>query len=152
MRPPILFLTVGFGVGPVAGLDPLMFPGGWRVAGWGVVASCVAGCRTGACVRATCAAWRRLVGIMAVRGGCSGQGGRCEREGKRRAQGTWSKERGAGSVKRRMVSLEDPTAASGGVVMRTRLADVRRLGAIALAGGHAARGGTTWWWQEVERR
>jgi len=39
MRPPILYLTVAFGVGLGAGLDPVVFPGAVL---WGVVLPLIA--------------------------------------------------------------------------------------------------------------
>src|SRR2546422_10317860 len=73
MRPPILFLTVAFGVGLWAGLDPLVFPGRALPGGalWIVALPVVA-----------LAAWlaRRAplgaaVGIMGVAGKLGGGGG-----------------------------------------------------------------------------
>src|SRR5258708_13813592 len=67
MRPPILFLTVAFGVGLWAGLDPFVFPG---AALWGVAVSLAAA-----------SAWlaRRAplgaaVGVMGVAGKLLGAG------------------------------------------------------------------------------
>jgi competence protein ComEC len=141
MRPPILFLTVAFGVGLWAGLDPLMFPGRALPGGalWVVALPVVA-----------LAAWfaRRAplgaaVGIMAVAGMLWGKAAVREKEAT--CAGTWSRERGAGSSKAAMVSLEDPTAASGGVVDAEVMAGTCG-GSVRLRWpeGHAARGGTTW--------
>src|SRR3989442_8180773 len=59
--------------------------------------------------------------------------------------GTWSRERGAGSSKAAIVSLEDPAPASGGIVDAEVLGGACR-GSVRLRWpeGHAARGGTTW--------
>src|SRR5438093_3288406 len=107
MRPPILVLTVAFGVGLWAGLDPFVFPG---AALWGVALPCVAA-----------SAWLALraplgaaVGIMAVAGMLWGTAAVRERE--TTCAATWSGEQGAGSSKALIVSLEDPVPASGGVV------------------------------------
>src|SRR5437773_11193461 len=68
MRPPILYLTVAFGVGLGAGLDPFVFPGAVL---WGVVLPLIAA--------ATCFAARAplgaAVGIMGVAGLLWGTGG-----------------------------------------------------------------------------
>src|SRR6267143_3970318 len=141
MRPPILYLTVAFGVGLWAGLDPFVFPGRALPGGalWVVALPVVA-----------LAAWfaRRAplgaaVGIMAVAGMLWGKAAVREKEAT--CAGTWSKERGAGSSKAAMVSLEDPTAASGGVVDAEVMAGTCG-GSVRLRWpeGHAARGGTTW--------
>src|SRR5437870_12908773 len=61
MRPPILFLTVAFGVGLWAGLDPLAFPG---AALWGVALPLIA---AAACLAAR-APLGAAVGIMGVAG------------------------------------------------------------------------------------
>ena len=61
MRPPILFLTVAFGVGLWAGLDPLVFPG---AALWGVALPLIA---AAACLAAR-APLGAAVGIMGVAG------------------------------------------------------------------------------------
>src|SRR5947208_16527827 len=61
MRPPILFLTVAFGVGLWAGLDPFVFAG---AALWGVALSLIA---AAACLAAR-APLGAAVGIMGVAG------------------------------------------------------------------------------------
>src|SRR5256885_7975343 len=68
MRPPILFLTVAFGVGLWAGLDPLAFPG---AALWGVALPLIA---AAACLAAR-APLGAAVGIMGVAGRPRGGGG-----------------------------------------------------------------------------
>src|SRR6267142_674907 len=107
MRPPILFLTVAFGVGLWAGLDPFVFPG---AALWGVAVSLVA-----ASARlARRAPLGAAVGIMGVAGMLWGAAAVREREDT--CGGRWSRERGAASSKAAIVSLEDPAPASGGIV------------------------------------
>src|SRR5207249_11881894 len=81
MRPPILYLTVAFGVGLGAGLDPFVFPGAVL---WGVVLPLIAA--------ATCFAARAplgaAVGIMGVAGlAWGGAGGR---EGGVTGDGRWT--------------------------------------------------------------
>ncbi len=61
MRPPILYLTVAFGVGLGAGLDPVVFPGAVL---WGVVLPLIA---AAACLAAR-APLGAAVGIMGVAG------------------------------------------------------------------------------------
>src|SRR3989441_4248776 len=141
MRPPILFLTVAFGVGLWAGLDPFVFPGRALPGGalWIVALPVVA-----------LAAWlaRRAplgaaVGIMGVAGMLWGAAAVRERDAT--CAGTWSRERGAGSSKAAIVSLEDPAPASGGIVDADVLGGACR-GSVRLRWpeGQAARGGTTW--------
>src|SRR6266403_1150709 len=105
MRPPILILTVAFGVGLWAGLDPFAFPG---AALWGVALPLAA---TAAWV-APRAPLGAAVGIMAVAGLLWGTAAVREREAT--CAGTWSRERGAGSSKAAVVRLEDPAPASAG--------------------------------------
>src|SRR5438094_10091413 len=65
MRPPILFLTVAFGVGLWAGLDPFVFAG---AALWGVALPLIA---AAACLAAR-APLGAAVGIMGVAGPAPG--------------------------------------------------------------------------------
>src|SRR2546426_8843675 len=67
MRPPILFLTVAFGVGLWAGLDPFVFAG---AALWGVALPLIA---AAACLAAR-APLGAAVGIMGVAGPLLGAG------------------------------------------------------------------------------
>src|SRR5438445_334613 len=136
MRPPILFLTVAFGVGLWAGLDPLVFPG---AALWGVALPLIA---AAACLAAR-APLGAAVGIMGVAGLLWGTAAVREREAT--CAGAWSREQGAGSSKAATVRLADPAPASGGI------AEAEGLGGAC--GGsvrlrwpedHAARGGPTW--------
>src|SRR6266566_1751418 len=136
MRPPILFLTVAFGVGLWAGLDPFVFPG---AALWAVAVPLVAA----SAWLATRAPLGAAVGIMGVAGLLWGTAAVREREAT--CAGAWSREQGAGSSKAATVRLADPAPASGGI------AEAEVLGGAC--GGsvrlrwpedHAARGGTTW--------
>src|SRR3989442_9235132 len=136
MRPPILILTVAFGVGLWAGLDPFAFPG---VALWG-----------GALPLLAAAAWLApraplggAVGIMGVAGMLWGTAAVRERDAT--CGGTWSRERGPGSSRAAIVSLEDPAPVSGGIVDADVLSGTCR-GSVRLRWpeGTGARGGTTW--------
>src|SRR2546426_4888703 len=112
MRPPILFLTVAFGVGLWAGLDPFVFPGRALPGGalWIVALPVVA-----------LAAWlaRRAplgaaVGIMGVAGklwGGAGGGG-----GGAAGAGTGRPARGAGGSKAAHASPEAPAPPRGWVL------------------------------------
>src|SRR5437879_8446344 len=83
MRPPILFLTVAFGVGLWAGLDPFVFAG---AALWGVALPLIA---AAACLAAR-APLGAAVGIMGVAGLLWGTAGVRGREA------TWTGRRAAG--------------------------------------------------------
>src|SRR5256885_11967230 len=96
MRPPILFLTVGFGVGLWAGLDPFVFPGRALPGGalWVVALPALA-----------LAAWlaRRAplgaaVGIMGVAGMVLGAGGGRGRGGTWAGAGGRGREEGGGKA------------------------------------------------------
>src|SRR2546428_4291842 len=136
MRPPILFLTVAFGVGLWAGLDPLVFPG---AALWGVALPLIA---AAACLAAR-APLGAAVGIMGVAGMLWGTAAVREREAT--CAGAWSREQGAGSSKAAAVRLGGPGAASGGIAGAEVLGG-RCGGSVRLRWpeDHAARGGTTW--------
>src|SRR3989454_63744 len=136
MRPPILFLTVAFGVGLWLGLDPFAFPDGVL---WGAALP-LAAASVWLAPRAPLGA---AVGVMAVAGLLWGRAAVREREAT--CAGRWSREQGAGSSKAAIVRLEDPAPASGGIVD----ADVRPGacgGSLRLRWpeGSAVRGGTTW--------
>src|SRR5882724_2020999 len=114
MRPPILFLTIAFGVGLWAGLDPFVFPGRTLPGGalWVVALPVVA-----------LAAWlaRRAplgaaVGIMGVAGLLWGAAAACEREAT--CAGRWAAggRAGEGRTRAAMVRLADPAPTSGGIV------------------------------------
>src|SRR5438309_10230126 len=106
MRPPILFLTVAFGVGLWAGLDPLVFPG---AALWGVALPLIA---AAACLAAR-APLGAAVGIMGVAGLLWGTA--AVRERGATCAGAWSRGPGAGGRKAATVRLADPAPASGGI-------------------------------------
>src|SRR2546422_2752549 len=134
MRPPILFLTVAFGVGLWAGLAPFVFPG---AALWGVALPVGAA----AAWLATRAPLGAAVGIMGVAGMLWGAAAVREREAT--CAGRWSGERGVGSSKAVILSLEDPAPASGGIVDAEGLPRAGSgAGPLRLPGGPAApRGG-----------
>src|SRR5437867_10933229 len=88
MRPPILFLTVAFGVGLWLGLDPFAFPDGIL---WGAVLPLAAG----SVWLASRAPVGAAVGVMAVAGTLWGRAAVRERE--TTCAGRWSREQGVGS-------------------------------------------------------
>src|SRR2546423_6966802 len=136
MRPPILVLTVAFGVGLWVGLDPFAFPG---AALWGVALPVTAA--------AACLAARAPLGAAMAIMGVAGMlwGAAAGREREATCGGIWSRERGAGSSKAATVRLEDPAPASGGIVDAEVLHGTC-AGSLRLRWpeGSAARGGTTW--------
>ena len=140
MRPPILFLTVAFGVGLWVGLDPLASPG---VALWGVAVP-VAAASVLVARRAPLGA---AVGIMLVAG--MGWGGAAGRERDATCAGEWqSREEGRGKREpshAAIVRLVDPAPASGGIVDADVLPGACG-GALRLRWPEAypAAGGTTW--------
>src|SRR2546422_5105514 len=109
MRPPILFLTVAFGVGLWAGLDPLAFPG---AALWGVALPLIA---AAACLAAR-APLGAAVGIMGVAGLLWGTATVREREAT--CTGRWAarENAGEGHTRAAIVRLADPAPAQGGIV------------------------------------
>jgi len=138
MRPPILYLTVAFGVGLGAGLDPVVFPGAVL---WGVVLPLIA---AAAClaVRAPLGA---AVGIMGVAGLLWGTAAVRERDAT--CTGRWAAggRAGEGQTRAVIVRLADPAPAQGGIVDAEVVAGGCR-GSVRLRWpeGTAARGGTTW--------
>src|SRR5438128_3992903 len=134
MRPPILVLTVAFGVGLSAGLDLFVLRGAWYV----VVP--VLGTALRLAQRAPLGA---ALGVMGVAGLLWGMAAGREREAT--CAGSWSRERGAGGSKAATVRLEDPAPASGGIVDAEVLPGTCG-GSVRLRWpeDHAARGGTTW--------
>src|SRR5882724_10057267 len=143
MRPPILFLTVAFGVGLWAGLDPFVFPGRALPGGalWVVALPVVA-----------LAAWlaRRAplgaaVGIMGVAGMLWGVAAVREKEATCTGRWTAGVTAREGYTRAAIVRLADPAPAQGGIVD----AEVRGGtcgGSVRLRWpeGRVARGGTTW--------
>src|SRR6266545_1429099 len=109
MRPPILFLTVAFGVGLWAGLDPFAFPG---AALWGVALPLV-GTSAWLVTRAPLGA---AVGIMGVAGLLWGAAAVREREAT--CDGRWAagERAGEGHTRAAIVRLADPAPTSGGIV------------------------------------
>ena len=143
MRPPILFLTIAFGVGLWAGLDPFVFPGRALPGGalW-VVALPVVALAGWLARRAPLGA---ALGIMGVAGMLWGAAAVRERDVT--CTGIWERETGKG--KRETVGvaarLLDPVSGQGGVVDAEVLPGTCG-GSLRLRWpeGHAARGGTTW--------
>src|SRR6266853_2272867 len=138
MRPPILYLTVAFGVGLGAGLDPVVFPGAVL---WGVVLPLIA---AAACLAAR-APLGAAVGIMGVAGALWGTAAGRERDATcagRWGRGTGHEGRGARAA---TVRLLDPVSAQGGVVDADVVAGICG-GPVRLRWPqeHAARGGTEW--------
>src|SRR2546425_6968025 len=142
MRPPILYLTVAFGVGLGAGLDPFVFP---VAVLWGVVLPLIAA--------ATCFAARAplgaAVGIMGVAGLLWGTAAVREREVT--CSGRWTaavrarQNAGEGHTRAAIVRLADPAPAQGGIVDADVLPGAC-AGSVRLRWpeGTGARGGTTW--------
>src|SRR5881296_1778993 len=138
MRPPILYLTVAFGVGLGAGLDPFVFPGAVL---WGVVLPLIAA--------ATCFAARAplgaAVGIMGVAGLLWGTAAVRAREAT--CTGRWAagEKAGEGRTRAVIVRLADPAPAQGGIVDADVLSGAC-AGSVRLRWpeGTGARGGTTW--------
>src|SRR2546425_7944260 len=132
MRPPILFLTIAFGAGLYAGLDLLALRGAWYV---------VVPVLGTALLLARRAPLGAALGVMGVVGLVWGMAAGREREAT--CAGSWSRDRGAGSSKAVIVSLEDPAPASGGVVdAEGRAGAGGGAGRLRRAAGAAARGGS----------
>ncbi len=130
MRPPILWITVAFGLGLWAGLA--------GSGAWGVGAPVLLG---------AVVLWRRApvgaaFGVMLVAGALWGAAARRERAVT--CAGTWARARGD-HTRAAIVRLQDPVAAEGGIVE----GDARggscggRL-KLRWPERHVARGGTTW--------
>src|SRR5437762_1559679 len=138
MRPPILFLTVAFGVGLWAGLDPFVFA---SAALWGVALPLIA---AAACLAAR-APLGAAVGIMGVAGLLWGTA--AVRERAATCTGRWAAGENAGEGRTRaaIVRLADPAPAQGGIVDADVLPGAC-AGSVRLRWpeGTGARGGTTW--------
>src|SRR6266550_3754531 len=134
MRPPILVLTIAFAAGLYAGLDLFVLRGAWYV---------VVPVLGTALLLARRAPLGAALGVMGVAGLVWGMAAGREREAT--CVGRWSRERGAGSSRAAIVSLEDPAPARGGVVDAEVLPGTCG-GSLRLRWpeDHAARGGTTW--------
>jgi len=134
VRPPILWISVAFGLGLWAGLQEYAVRGA-LCAGLPVLLGAVALQRR-APLGAAC-------GVMLVAGGLWGTAALRERSAT--CAGRWSREQGVGGGKAAIVRMRDPVSASGGVVE----GDVRGgpCGGpltIRWPQGYATRGGTTW--------
>src|SRR6185437_6108521 len=124
MRPPILFLTVAFGVGLWAGLDPFVFPG----AAFGIMG--VAGMLWGA------AAGREKAATCTGRWTADGT----DRERARDKAGEEGR-----ATRAAVVRLADPVSSDGGVVDSEVLpGDCGGVLRLRWPEGRVARGGTTW--------
>src|SRR2546421_2229636 len=136
MRPPILFLTVAFGVGLYAGLDPSLQRGAWYV----VVP--VLGAALLIVKRAPLGA---AVGVMGVAGTLWGAAAGREREAT--CAGRWGRETGeeGWGARAAIVRLVDPAPASDGVLDADVLPGSCG-GALRLRWPeeHVARGGAGW--------
>ena len=130
MRPPILYLTISFGLGLGAGLS--------GSGEWGVVLPVLGG--VALLVRR--APLGAALGVMLVAGLLWGASAVRERQAT--CAGEWSREPGAGS-RAAVVRLVDPVTVSGGVAEGTvQGGSCRGALVIRWPQGHAARGGTTW--------
>ena len=134
MRPPILVLTIAFAAGLYAGLDLFVLRGAWYV---------VVPVLGTALLLARRAPLGAALGVMGVAGLVWGMAAGREREAT--CVGRWSRERGAGSSRAAIVSLEDPAPASGGIVDAEVLPGTCG-GSLRLRWpeGRVARGGATW--------
>jgi len=134
MRPPILVLTIAFAAGLYAGLDVFVLRGAWYV---------VVPVLGTALLLARRAPLGAALGVMGVAGLVWGMAAGREREAT--CVGRWSRERGAGSSRAAIVSLEDPAPANGGIVDAEVLPGTCG-GSLRLRWpeGRAARGGATW--------
>src|SRR5437773_10886627 len=108
MRPPILFLTVAFGVGLWAGLDPFVFAG---AALWGVALPLIA---AAACLAAR-APLGAAVGIMGVAGLLWGTAAGRERGGTCTGRGGGGGKGGGGGTRAVVVTVAGPAPAPRGV-------------------------------------
>src|SRR5712671_5885181 len=131
MRPPILFLTVAFGVGLWAGLDPFVFPGRALPGGAAWIAR-----------RAPLGA---AVGIMGVAGLLWGAAAVRERDATCTGRWTAGGRAGEGQTRALIVRLADPAPAQGGIV-DAEVIPGACAGSVRLRWpeGTSARGGTTW--------
>ena len=129
MRPPILYLTIAFGVGLWAGLSGR--------GEWGVVLPVL----LGASVVSRRAPLGAAVGVMLVAGVL--WGGAARREQRASCAGRWTGD--TPRTRAAVVQLTDPIPASGGVA--EAVVHAGQCGGsltIRWPDGHAAHGGTTW--------
>ena len=130
MRPPILYLTVAFGAGLFAGLNPCVVCGAWYV-GLPVL--------TGVALLYRRAPLGAALGVMLVAGLLWGTAARREQQAS--CAGWWR----PGPTRAAVVQLTDPVQANGGVAdAAVRGGPCGGTVAIRWPEGHAARGGTTW--------
>ena len=131
MRPPILWITIAFGLGLWAGLAGR---GAWGV-GFPVL--------LGAAVLSRRAPLGAACGVMLVAGTVWGNAARRERGAT--CAGVWART-GGDFTRAAIVRLHDPVAAAGGVVEGDARAGGACGGALKLRWpeAHPARGGTTW--------
>src|SRR6266550_362978 len=134
MKPPILFLTIGFGAG-------LFFGEGGRGTGDGYVLVPVLAAALFLARRAPLGA---AVGVMGVAGVM--WGGAAVRERGATCAGEWGRGTGDGYTRAAIVRLVDPAPDSGGLVDADVVGGTRCGGALRLRWPErpAARGGTTW--------
>jgi competence protein ComEC len=140
VRPPLLYLAIGFGAGLWAGLDPLASPG---AALWGVALPVVAA----AALLASRAPLGAAIGVIGVAGLL--WGGAAVRERDATCAGQWTAGeagRGKGGGARGViVRLADPAPAVGGVVDADVVPGPCGGGLrLRWPEGVAAAGGTTW--------
>ncbi|OLC71303.1 MAG: DNA internalization-related competence protein ComEC/Rec2 [Gemmatimonadetes bacterium 13_1_40CM_4_69_8] len=137
MRPPILWITVGFGAGVFAGLSPFMAGSG--VWGGGMALSVL----LGAAVLWRSAPVGAAFGVAIVAGVVWGAGAVRLRE--QTCAGRWTGQRETGMVRSALVRLQDPVAElsglADGVVEGGSCGGALR---IRWPEGHAAAGGTAW--------
>ena len=135
MRPPILYLTVAFGVGLWAGLDESAVRGA-LYAGLPVL--------VGAAVMRRRAPLGAACGVMLVAGAV--WGGAALREQRASCTGMWSRPlQGVPATHAVTAQLTDPVSPQGGVTEVVVLhGPCRGTLTVRWPAGHAARGGTTW--------
>src|SRR3989441_522838 len=136
MRPPILFLTIAFGVGLWGGLGPSPGRGAWYVVAPLLVAATLLHRR---------APLGAAVGIMGVAGMLWGAAAVRERDAS--CTGRWAAwgRAGEGQTRAAIVRLADPAPAQGGIV-DAEVIPGACAGSVGLRWpeGTSARGGTTW--------
>ena len=136
MRPPILYLTIAFGLGLGGALESLVVRGAWCVVAFVLVAALILARR---------APLGAAIGIMGVAGLVWGTAAFRERAAT--CEGRWTAGEGwkAGPTRAAILRLEDPVPTSGGVVDADVLPGTCG-GALRLRWpeGNPARGGTAW--------
>ncbi len=139
MRPPLLWIAIGFGAGLWAGLAA--FGGSWDVGTWGVEVPLLAG----AILVAKRAPVAGALGLAAVAGLLWGAAAVARRDAG--CAGVWGQGTAEGGRVSRaaIVRLLDPVSGDGGIV-EAQVRDGRCGGALTLRwlSGKRAAGGTTW--------